>query len=140
MEQIADTFNVPRSGLKLIVGLIGCYPLTLLHRHFLFGKSKTVQNAFFATTGMGLIYWQYGNDIIHSFICTLAQWALCKFAGNSKYGVYTSFLFQFGYLLGGYKYTETESYDICWTMPGCVMCLRIGIQNFKLLIFYKKKT
>ena len=29
------------------------------------------------------------------------------------------------YKSAGYAYTETEGYDICWTMPGCVMCLRL---------------
>ena len=30
-----------------------------------------------------------------------------------------------GYLLAGYWFKESGGYDINWTMPGCVLCLRM---------------
>ena len=62
---------------------------------------------------------------MHSLICTFVQWATFKTVGHSPISLYFSFIFQFGYLLAGYTLTQTEGYDICWTMPGCVMCLRL---------------
>lgn len=125
MESLSESIGVPVSALKLVGSLFAGYPLALSHRYLFWGKSQTAQNLFFAATGMGMIYWAYGKDLMHSAICTFAQWAMLKTLGHSKYGLYLSFLFQFGYLLGGYYFTETEGYDICWTMPGCVMCLRL---------------
>jgi len=125
MDTLAETIGVPLSALKLVASLFAGYPLTFAHRWTLWGKSETLQHLYFATTGMGMIYWCYGKDLIHSFICTFVQWATMKTLGHSRLGLYFSFLFQFGYLLGGYYFTETEGYDICWTMPGCVMCLRL---------------
>lgn len=39
--------------------------------------------------------------------------------------VVTLLLFNMGYLLVGYYATATESYDIKWTMPQCVLTLRL---------------
>ena len=75
-------------------------PLAFVHRYAFWGKSSTSQNLFFASTGIGLIYGCYGKDVMHSIICTLAQWATFQILGSSKRQVYISFLFQFTYLLG----------------------------------------
>lgn len=125
MESLAEATGIPVSALKLGGSLFAGYPLALAHRYLFWGKSESVQNLFFAATGMGLVGLSFGKDLIHSVICTFAQWTILQTMGHSKYGLYVSFLFQFGYLLGGYYYTMTEDYDICWTMPGCVMCLRL---------------
>ena len=47
------------------------------------------------------------------------------FMGGGLKMVVLSFIFNFGYLLVGYWYTESTDYDICWTMPGCILCLRL---------------
>jgi len=122
---LSEALGVPVESLTLVGSLFASYPLAFAHRYLLWGKSETIQNIFFASSGIGLIYGCYGKDVMHSVICTFTQWLTFKLAGSSKYQVYFSFLFQFGYLLAGYAYTSTEGYDICWTMPGCVMCLRL---------------
>ena len=64
-----------------------------------------------------------------SLICCLIQ---LMFVGGTLASVVISFLFNMGYLLIGYWYTESEGYDICWTMPHCVLCLRlIGKNNIE---------
>lgn len=35
------------------------------------------------------------------------------------------FIFQLGYLVTGYVILSVETYDISWTMPHCVMTLRL---------------
>jgi len=125
MNALSEATGVPVAALTLVGSLFASYPLAFIHRYLFWGKSETKQNLFFATTGIGLIYSCYGKDVIHSLICTFTQWLTFKLIGHTKYSLYFSFLFQFGYLLAGYAYTETEGYDICWTMPGCVMCLRL---------------
>jgi len=125
MNVLSETLGVPESGLRLVGSVLAAYPLALVHRWCFWGRSSTSQNIFFASTGMGLTYWCYGKDIIHSFICTLTQWAFLKFLGDSRHCLPLSFAFQVGYLLWGYKQTESEDYDICWTMTGCIMCLRL---------------
>ena len=74
----------------------------------------------------------------------LATYLILLCAGGTLISVIVSFLFNFGYLLVGllalspshigfpyfsiqvgYVYTETEGYDICWTMPHCVLSLKL---------------
>jgi len=124
-QWLADLTGVPLPAVTLVGSLFTSYPLAFVHRYVFWGGTPLVQNAFFATTGMALIYGCYGRDVMHSIVCTLTQWAIFKLMGSSKNQVYISFLFQFAYLLGGYYITATEGYDICWTMPGCVMTLRL---------------
>ena len=54
----------------------------------------------------------------------------CPLAGGTLLSVLVSFIFNFGYLLVGYWYTASENYDICWTMPHCVLCLRLIGNNY----------
>ena len=83
MDVLAETLGVPESGLRLVGSVLASYPLALAHRWCFWGSSPTTQNIFFASTGMGLTYWCYGKDIIHSFICTLTQWAFLKVKFNA---------------------------------------------------------
>ena len=75
------------------------------------------------------------------FYQVLATYLILVCAGGTLTSVIVSFLFNFGYLLVGmtsfrinsnllfvqvgYVYTETEGYDICWTMPHCVLSLKL---------------
>ena len=43
------------------------------------------------------------------------------------------YIFHMAYLGGGYYFKQTTGYDINWTMPGCVLCLRL-IGNVQLFV------
>ncbi|KAA0703141.1 Lysophospholipid acyltransferase 5 [Triplophysa tibetana] len=45
--------------------------------------------------------------------------------GRTVTCVLSSFTFQMIYLLMGYYYTATDEYDIKWTMPHCVLTLKL---------------
>ncbi|XP_061492714.1 lysophospholipid acyltransferase 5 isoform X2 [Rhineura floridana] len=45
--------------------------------------------------------------------------------GRTVTAVITSFCFQMAYLMAGYYFTATENYDIKWTMPHCVLTLKL---------------
>lgn len=66
-----------------------------------------------------------GPDVVHSLYAVLATYIILLCAGGTLTSVVISFVFNFGYLLVGYFFTESEGYDICWTMPHCVLCLRL---------------
>lgn len=78
MESLAEATGIPVSALKLGGSLFAGYPLALAHRYLFWGKSESVQNLFFAATGMGLVGLSFGKDLIHSVICTFAQWTILQ--------------------------------------------------------------
>ena len=66
-----------------------------------------------------------GPDIQHSLAAIIVTYILLAAAGGTLVSVIISFIFNFSYLLVGYYFTESEGYDICWTMPHCVLSLRL---------------
>ena len=46
-------------------------------------------------------------------------------ARNLNPNLTSSILFQMAYLCTGYLFTQSTGYDITWTMPQCVLCLRL---------------
>lgn len=52
------------------------------------------------------------------------------FFKGQLFSVVFAFTFQMGYLLTEYFMTETEKYDIKWTIPHCVLTLRLIGQAF----------
>lgn len=60
----------------------------------------------------------------HSLSAVLVSYALIFFL-NGQVLVVTTLLFQMTYLMYGYYTTATETYDITWTMPHCVLTLKL---------------
>lgn len=94
-----------------------------------------------------------GTRVFHSFLCIIIQFLLLRLMGRTVTCVLSSFTFQMVrwhthsifvslfclfrfylvdfmfvwqiYLLMGYYYTATDEYDIKWTMPHCVLTLKL---------------
>lgn len=65
-----------------------------------------------------------GHEVYHSLIAIAVTYAfLLTLRGNIL--TTASFVFHMVYLLSGYYFTQTETYDITWTMPHCVLTLRL---------------
>ena len=52
-------------------------------------------------------------------------WATVKVFRGSFASTVAMYIFHMTYLGIGYLYTQSVDYDINWTMPGCVLCLRM---------------
>ena len=64
-------------------------------------------------------------------------WATVKVFGGSFGSTVAMYIFHMTYLGIGYLYTQSVDYDINWTMPGCVLCLRmIGLAADGKLLSY----
>lgn len=122
---IAEELGGSEAGLKLLLGQLAGYPLLLIHRRFLRDKPELVQHLYLMVSGLVAGHWVIGTDIAHSLYCVLATYLLLLVAGGTLLSVALSFAFNMGYLLAGYWYTASESYDIVWTMPHCVLTLRL---------------
>lgn len=123
---LANSLGVAEEGLRLILGQISGYPLFLFHRHYLRKTPPVIQHAFFALSGMLISYWSIGLDcVLHSSTCILVTWGTVNIFKGSTYSTIAMYIFQMGYLLAGYWFKESGGYDINWTMPGCVLCLRM---------------
>nr|XP_015193348.1 PREDICTED: lysophospholipid acyltransferase 5 [Lepisosteus oculatus] len=73
-----------------------------------------------------------GSQLFHSVACVLVQFLMLRLMGRTVTGMVSSFLFQMMYLLLGYYYTATDQYDIKWTMPHCVLTLKLVGKSFEI--------
>lgn len=116
------TFNVdPNSCFS---NFFSGYPLAILYRKKIYSQSKTINHLYLFTTGFLIGLFNYGWLVYHSLSAVLVTYGLITLLNGTAL-VATSFLFHMTYLLIGYYTTATETYDITWTMPHCVLTLKL---------------
>ncbi|XP_061920333.1 lysophospholipid acyltransferase 5 isoform X1 [Entelurus aequoreus] len=125
MEKLSQTLGSPEPAVRLIFSILIGYPFALFYRHFLFYQPATIIHLFHALSGLALATFNFGPQIYHSAVCILVQFLMLRLMGRTVTAVLSSFSFQMLYLLAGYYYTATEEYDIKWTMPHCVLTLKL---------------
>ncbi|KAG1656882.1 Lysophospholipid acyltransferase 5 [Nymphon striatum] len=149
IANFANVIGTSEPGLTLLLSVLTPYPLAVFYRYFLQTKPAIIQNAFFTICGIAIGYFNFGNDIIHSVISVLALYFILLFFGGTVFSVFLSFVFYMTYLIMGYIYTETDQYDIIWTLPQCVLTMRLialtydvydGMKNPASLSADQKKT
>jgi lysophospholipid acyltransferase 5 len=125
-KDAAESLGGSEAGLKLILGQLAGYPLLLFYRKFLSDKDPKLQHVYFTLSGLFLGHWVIGPGVANSIYAIIFTYLLLKLAGGSLVSVVVSFSFHLSYLLVGYWYNNTgDEYDISWTMPQCVLCLRL---------------
>jgi len=67
----------------------------------------------------------FGWQVYHSLIGVVCAYLICKFMGGTAASVILAFVLFMGHLLWGYWYTATDAYDILWTMPQCILAIRM---------------
>lgn len=126
IKGLSSQFGVTEEAFRLVWGIIFSYPILIFYRKNLSKCTAGIQHGFFVLSGMVMAVWAFGTEaIVHSSICIGATYSTISLFKGSFVSTLGIFIFNFGYLLIGYYYTETDTYDICWTMPHCVLCLRL---------------
>ncbi|KAK4878022.1 hypothetical protein RN001_010528 [Aquatica leii] len=125
LAKIGNLVGSSEAALRLLLSVFAGYPLALLHRKYIYGKEPNLQHTYFFVTGFALGYFNYGLDILHPLTAMLVTYLILIVFGGTVLAVVTSFVFNMGYLLIGYYCVGTDNYDINWTMPQCIIVLRL---------------
>uniref|UniRef100_A0A3P8S4M4 Lysophospholipid acyltransferase 5 n=1 Tax=Amphiprion percula TaxID=161767 RepID=A0A3P8S4M4_AMPPE len=125
LETVSESLGSPEPAVRLILSILIGYPCALLYRRLLFHQPATVIHLFHRSRGLALAAFNFGSQLYHSVVCVLVQFLMLRLMGRTVTAVLSSFTFQMIYLLAGYYYTATEEYDIKWTMPHCVLMLKL---------------
>ncbi|CAL8258157.1 unnamed protein product [Boreogadus saida] len=125
LEKLSESLGSPEPAVRLILSVLIGYPCALVYRRFLFHQPVTVLHLFHTLSGLALAAFNFGSQIYHSAVCVLVQFLMLRLMGRTVTAVLSSFIFQMVYLLAGYYFTATEEYDIKWTMPHCVLTLKL---------------
>lgn len=125
LGMLSKQVGVSPAALSLLLSIFAGYPLSIIHRKFFYGKPAHIQHLYFIVTGLGIGYLNYGTEILHAvFAVVFSYLTMVVFRGN-EICVAITFFFNMIYLLIGYYYSSTLNYDINWTMPQCVLVLRL---------------
>ncbi|KAK5861797.1 hypothetical protein PBY51_017245 [Eleginops maclovinus] len=125
LVNLSESLGSSEPAVRLILSILIGYPCAMVYRKYLFYQTPTVINVFHALSGLALAAFNFGSQIYHSAVCVLVQFLMMRLMGRTVTTVLSSFTFQMVYLLAGYYYTATEEYDIKWTMPHCVLTLKL---------------
>ncbi|XP_068111367.1 lysophospholipid acyltransferase 5 [Hyperolius riggenbachi] len=140
LHGIAEVLGASEAALRLILSIFIGYPLALFQRYFLFKKQPSHIHLFNTVTGLCIAYFNFGSQLYHSLLCVVLHFLILRLMGRTVTAVLTSFCFQMGYLLLGYYNTATDGYDIKWTMPHCVLTLKLIGLTFDYYDGGKAKT
>ncbi|KAL1502071.1 hypothetical protein ABEB36_007271 [Hypothenemus hampei] len=124
IASLAQNIGLTEPALKLVLGILAGYPFALIYRKFLYNKDGVFQCLYFTACGLTLGFWNYGIGMFHCLATILFSYLAITFL-KGPLMVSVVFIFNFIYLLTGYVYSSTDSYDITWTMPFCVLVLRL---------------
>lgn len=116
---IIITIRIP-----FVIFTVPGYPLAFVYHSKISSQAKQTKHAFIALSGILLCVFNYGWLVYHTLLAVLVSYLLITLLNGTAL-IATSFVYQLGYLLLGYYYTSSENYDITWTMPHCVLTLRL---------------
>lgn len=122
---LAETMGVAEPAIRLMLTLFMGYPLGWLYRQHFYRAEAVVQHGVITGIGLGLMYFNFGLDVLHSMASVVLGWALVTFLGGTRESVIAAFVALMGHLLWGYWVSETALYDINWTMAQCILTLRL---------------
>ncbi|CAN9513736.1 unnamed protein product [Ophioblennius macclurei] len=125
LEKVSESLGSPEPAVRLLLSILIGYPCALVYRRFLFHQPATVIHLFHTLSGLALAAFNFGPQLYHSAVCIFVQFLMLRLMGRTVTTILSSFTFQMLYLLAGYYYTATEEYDIKWTMPHCVLTLKL---------------
>lgn len=123
---VADSIGVAEDAFRLIMGMCFAYPVMLVHNLFVKRQPAYVQHLYFLGTGLALAYWALGGmTLVHGIVCILVTYLVLWIYGGSFHTAAFIFIFQMLYLSVGYILTSNTDYAVNWTMPHCVLTLRL---------------
>ncbi|XP_053689998.1 lysophospholipid acyltransferase 5 [Sabethes cyaneus] len=123
VEALANLSGASPPAIRLILSVLVAYPLGAFYRNL--KATAFVKNLYTAGTGIAIVLFNYGFDLYHSASAVAVTYLLNAFFATSILLVPLSFCYHMGYLLIGYYFTTSDTYDIKWTMPHCVLVLRL---------------
>ncbi|KAI8342399.1 MBOAT, membrane-bound O-acyltransferase family-domain-containing protein [Chlamydoabsidia padenii] len=135
---LSAAVGVPEPTLRLLLTILLAYPVAACFQYLnnglatqdqtkeTFSKSVNARNRYIMVCGIVLATFFNGWAVYHSLLTVAVSYGLCYlFKSQRTLAVAGVWIFNAAYLLIGYYVMAAEEYDISWTMPQCILCLRL---------------
>ncbi|XP_046381384.2 lysophospholipid acyltransferase 5-like [Haliotis rufescens] len=136
---IATWIGASDNAIRLLLSLFAGYPLAFLYRHWIILQPAPVKHIFFTVCGLVLCYFNFGDAVSHSLVNILVDYVILCLIPGTALSVALAFVFNTFYLMAGYYKVETDDYQIMWTMPHCVLTLRLTSVIFDVYDGHRKQ-
>nr|CAH8843285.1 unnamed protein product [Trichobilharzia regenti] len=122
---IAEKLNTEAVVIRLILSILMGYPIASLYNMRSGSWRVFYRHLYLFACGVTLFLWNFGFDIVHMFIGIFTTMIVNYCFAHSKVAVIFAFVFNMAYLVIGSHICNRGTYDINWTMPYCILCLRL---------------
>lgn len=127
----AELIGTTEPALNLLISILMGYPLAIFYHKYV-RKWSHLRNIYFIVCGLDMAFFNFGISLYHNAIPAFVMYLTTLVFGAGKVNAIITFVFNMTYLLAGYIITESEDYDITWTMPHCVLTLKLIALSFDL--------
>jgi lysophospholipid acyltransferase 5 len=126
VDYMSNSLALRADHARFFLCILAAYPIAFIYRHFISGlTSRTWRLLYTFITGLLLVFWLVGLDFVHSFITIVTIWLVIKYL-HGRTAIAAAFIITLTYLFWGYyMFSLDTEYVICWTMPQCVLTLRL---------------
>jgi lysophospholipid acyltransferase 5 len=103
------------------------YLFSFIYRYYVSRHRAAVQNLYWTTSGVLMVVYIYGWGVWHMLLDTVAVYCTLRLIGGTLSSVVITWLITMGHLVGGYLHVmySNEIHPIAWTIPHCVMVLKM---------------
>ncbi|XP_077295986.1 lysophosphatidylcholine acyltransferase 3 protein nessy [Arctopsyche grandis] len=129
---LASAVGATEPALRLMLSVLAAYPLAWLTHLLAPLRSPPLLLAYLTLSGLVIGVYNFGSDALHSMTAVLVCQCSIVLLGPGKSCALFNLVFHMTHLLLGYWATGTDTYDIKWTMPHCVLALRLIGLGFDL--------
>lgn len=128
---LADYVGTTPPALTLLISILAGYVLAVFYNNYVY-QFEDLRHYYFIITGLDIAFYNFGFSMIHNMVPILFMYVSMKALGHGVYHTIVTFIFNLSYLIVGYITTESEDYDITWTMPHCVLTLKMIALSFDM--------
>ncbi|ESO91354.1 hypothetical protein LOTGIDRAFT_105367 [Lottia gigantea] len=122
---LASSIGTTEDAIRLLLSLLAGYPLSFMYRAYLYHQPNIYKHLYFIVIGLCLAVFNFGFDVYHSFLNIVLIYVVLLVTPGTKLSVGLAFFINTLYLTLGYIAHSTDTYDFKWTMPQCVLTLRL---------------
>lgn len=157
LQPIAWVTGIPEPTLRLLTTICLAYPVARVYNRMYMCDSSSSssgsegrgggvvsaamvneRNMFILISGLGLSLFFNGSSILHSLATVTLSYVMLyasdRYLHNRRIGTIGVWILNGLYLLCGYlAKNSSDEYDISWTMPQCILCLRLMGFSFDFL-------
>lgn len=128
---LAYLIGTTEPALRLLTSILLGFPLGIIYNSHV-KQHKQYRHLYFILTGLDIAFFNFGLSLYHNIIPAFVIYLTTKILGPGKDNAIVTFVFNISYLVVGYAMTDSEDYDITWTMPHCVLTLKLIALSFDI--------